>query len=369
MKGIFITYVPTEKDTTGVGKKIRGQIQAFNKNDLYCSEITMYHSTSKLMRLLYKFPFYNGAPIWKWDTCFEQIDYLYMRRPLVVSGYMIKFLKRIKKRNPFVKIIYEIPTYPYDKELYSFKFRHLLIWKDRFNRKKLHDVVDRIVTLTDDKIIFHTPTLKILNGVDLKENSVKKISRNNDETIQICAVAIFKEWHGYERVLYGLAQYYHNGGTRNIICHFVGDGSELAFYKKIVDEKQLNEHVKFYGMLKDQELISIYNQCRLSLESFGSYKKNIKISCGLKSREMLARGLPLIAGNHVDLFMDRDFPYFLEFPNNDSIIDFQKIIDFYDRIYTTESEEVVIQKIRSFAENHVDIEAGMKTVIEYIKYG
>ena len=57
MKGIFITYVPTEKDTTGVGKKIRGQIQAFNKNDLYCSEITMYHSTSKLMRLLYKFPF------------------------------------------------------------------------------------------------------------------------------------------------------------------------------------------------------------------------------------------------------------------------------------------------------------------------
>ena len=369
MKGIFITYTPTEKDTTGVGKKIRSQIQAFNKNDLYCSEITMYHSTSKLMRLLYKFPFYNGAPIWKWDTCFEQIDYLYMRRPLVVSGYMIKFLKRIKKRNPSIKIIYEIPTYPYDKELCSFKLYHLLIWKDRYNRKKLHHVIDRIATLTDDKTIFQTPALKILNGVNLKEIKRKKIKNNNDDTIHICAVAIFKEWHGYERVLYGLAQYYHNGGTMNIICHFVGDGSELALYKEIVNNEQLSNHVKFYGMLQHQKLTDIYDQCRLSLGAFGNYKLHIDISCNLKSRETLARGLPLIAGGHVDLFMDRDFPYFLEFPNNDSIIDFQKIIDFYDRIYTTESEEVVIQKIRSFAENHVDIEAGMKTVIEYIKYG
>lgn len=121
-------------------------------------------------------------------------------------------------------------------------------------------------------------------------------------------------------------------------------------------------------MLKDQELISIYNQCRLSLESFGSYKKNIKISCGLKSREMLARGLPLIAGNHVDLFMERDFPYFQNFLTMILLLIFKRLQIFMIAFILLKVKKLSYKK-SSFAENHVDIEAGMKTVIEYIKCG
>lgn len=367
MRGVFITYTPNCTDATGVGKKIRSQIEVFNNAGLNCCEVTVENNKSKFLRYFYRFPFYNGATKWKYSNQFNDIDYVYMRRPMVMTGYMIKTLKLIKKNNKKIKILMEIPTYPYDEELRGFKFSSLLIYRDRFNRRRLQKSVNKLVTLTDDKVIFDVPTIKIKNGVKVDDIKIKEDFSSKDQSINICAVAIFKEWHGYERILYGLSNYYKQGGKRKINFHFVGDGTETQTYKNIVKNESLENYVKFHGLLDGKDLDDIYNVCDLSFGSFGMYKKGIDISCDLKSREAVARGIPMVVGSKVDIFFENDFPYYLEFPNLEEIVDINKIITFHEELFGKENREDIINNIRDFAKQNVDIKIGMKDVVEYIK--
>ncbi len=250
MKGIFINYGQTcKKDKSGIGLKIRTQIKVFNEEGLNCHELVLPVRRDKLSLTLYRLPFLNISPVWKYYREFGEADYIYMRRPYVMNYYMRKVLEKIRKVNPRVKIVIEIPTYPYDAEYQKSKFKQMLLWKDKHNRVRMKGIIDYYAILTDEQKVFGIPTVKIENGIDVANIAPKKSVEPEDETIHMCAVAMFKEWHGYERFFYGLKTYYMNGGKRNIMCHFVGEGSELANYKNIVETEHLEEHVKFYGFL------------------------------------------------------------------------------------------------------------------------
>ena len=327
----------------------------------------MPYGKNKMLRFFYRIPFFNGAPQWKYNEEFNHVDFIYLRRPMIMTGFMLKVLKQIKENNKKVKIIMEIPTYPYDDEILQFKFSKVLLWKDKYNRNKFKGVIDKIATVTDDVSIFNIPTLKISNGVEIDSINQKKFIQSKDGAIHLCAVAMFKEWHGYERILYAMSRYYKNGGERIINCHFVGDGTELIKYKQIVQKENLEEVVKFYGMLNGVELDKIYDLCDLSLGSFGFYKIGLEISCNLKSREALARGIPSINGSKVDVFMENPMRYHLELSNDSSDIDLQWIIDFHDEIYSNENGETIINNIRDYAKKTVNIEAGMKNILAFLK--
>ena len=368
MYGYFLNYgASVQYDNSGIGHKIKTQIKAFNQEELNCSELVLSISKSKLLSVLYRLPFCNVLPVWKYLPEFETADYLYMRRPFVMTFFMRKVLKEIKQRNPNIKIIVEIPTYPYDQEYNSYKLRWPIIWNDRYNRKRMGRLIDYYATLTDDKKIFGIPAIKIKNGIDVESIKPKKFIKPPHNSIHICAVAMFKEWHGYERFLYGLSSYYENGGSINIICHFVGEGSELVKYKQIVAKEKLENNVIFHGFLSKNDLQNIYDISSLSLGSFGMYKINIYLSSNLKSREALARGIPMITGCETDVFQADKFKYYLEFPNDSSILDIQKIIDFHDDIYTKENGETVIANIRNYAYKTVDMQHCMQNVIQYFK--
>lgn len=78
-----------------------------------------------------------------------------------------------------MKIILEIPTYPYDGE----KINHTGIkkkkyWIEKKYRKSLYKYVDRVVTFSEDDEIFGIKTIKISNGIDLETISlIKKESK------------------------------------------------------------------------------------------------------------------------------------------------------------------------------------------------
>lgn len=366
MRGYFLTYGQSIKnDNSGISRKIRSQIKTFNESGLNCSELVIPISKNRFLSILYRIPFCNVLPIWKYVPEFSNADYLYMRRPFVMTVFMRKLLKKIRKKNLNIKIVIEIPSFPYDKEYDSYKFKWLILWNDRYNRKRMKGLVDYYATLSDDKTLFGLPTIKIKNGIDIEAIEPKKSLCTNDNTFHICAVAMFKEWHGYERFLYGLSSYYKNGGTRNIVCHFVGEGSELAKYKKIVLENSLDKYVVFHGFMSGDELQNIYDISDLALGVFGMYKKNNSLSCDLKSREALARGIPMVTGCMTDVFLTGEFKYYLEFPNDDSILDIQRIIDFRDTIYSEESGEMIIKHIRNYAYATVDMKKCMQSVIQY----
>ena len=86
----------------------------------------------------------------------------------------------------------------------------------------------------------------------------------------------------------------------------------------------------------------------------------------LKTREYLAKGLPIIAGSKVDLFINQKFDYLLEFPNDDSCIQVEQIIEFFDSIYNRSFEEINSQ-IRQYAEERCDMSSVLKPIVEFIK--
>lgn len=367
MKGYYLMVGKSSKeDYTGIGQKIRTQISNFNKEGLDCKEIVLPVSSSKLLSVLYRLPFFNVYPIWTYRNEFNEADYIYMRRPFVMNAYMRKVFETIKRNNPSCKIIVELPTYPYDAEYATYKAHWMLLLKDRFNRKRMRGLIDRFANLSGENEIFGIPTIRMSNGIDIDSIKKKSYVKAEDGAIHVCAVAAFKEWHGYERFIKGISKYYENGGDRKIICHFAGEGSELPLYKELVQRLNLDEHFVFHGYLQGKELDEIYDISEISLGSFGMYKKNLHLSCNLKSREAVARGIPMVTGCPTDIFVDSRFKYYLEFPNDSSTLDIQRIIDFRDEVYK-ESPENVIESIRQYAYENVTMEAAMKDVVGYIK--
>lgn len=365
MKGCYILFGTASADIhSGIGMKIRNQIKAFNDAGLNFGEYVLPISKSKLLSVEYRLPFTNAYPIWSCPQELKEVDYIYMRRPFVMTGAMRKVLREIKQHNPKVKIVVEIPTYPYDAEYNSFKFKSMLHWKDRYNRTKMKGLIDRFAILSEDEEVFGIPAIKIVNGIDVDGVKKRNPIYSNDGTLHICAVAGFKEWHGYERVIEGVREYYKNGGKRNLVFHFAG--GVLPEYLQLVEKYGLEEHFIFYGYKQGEELDEIYDKCTLALGSFGMYKIGINMACNLKSREAVARGIPMVTGCPTDIFVKEKYRYFLEFPNDPSVVDIKKIIDFNDEIYK-EGEETVLNTIRQYAYDNISMDTAMKDVIDFFK--
>lgn len=194
------------------------------------------------------------------------------------------------------------------------------------------------------------------------------LPQQNKQTIRLLAVATFQSYHGYERVIEGLARYDHEPTDRKIELYLVGNGEEAIKYKKMVKQYDLEKSVQFCGRRTGSDLDHIYDHMDIALGSFGMYKEKIYKSSSLKVREYLAKGMPVVCGCCDDAFeRQKDYKYCLEFPNDDSIIDMQGIVDFYKAVYESDKErEQIHREIREYAKKTVDLSVTMQPVIEYI---
>ena len=375
MKGIFLAYGDRENYlSTGVGKKVSAQLDLFNSDGMSCKlEMLDCYNSLPIDKFFLRLPFTNKSPKWTYRPEFSQVDFIYLRRPEFMTGYMIDVLKRVKGSNPEIKILLEIPTFPYDTEVAhredGLPFDLPLLWRDRYWRKKLGGCVDRIILLNreiDD--LWGIPVVHIRNGIDIKKVLPRKCASSDDKRINLIGVAMFKEWHGYERVIEGLSEYALSKGADkpDVHLYLVGEGPEVASYKKLVEENNLTETVHFCGFKSGQELDRMYDNCHIGLASFGCYKKNLEEVQDLKSREYLAKGLPIVSGCNISELDDSN-QFYLQFPNTDSAVDIDRVVQFYRELRKTKSQEDVTNEIRSFAARTVSIEAGMDQVMSYLK--
>ena len=380
LKGAYLLFYSREHHNAkenGIIRKINSQIQTFcNANinmTIIFSNVKLFGKSFKNLNIIqmlgYRLPFINPSIVFTENI--KEYDFLYMRRPPFMNSGFLYMLKKIKTEKPSIKIIMEFPTYPYDKEISDFVHYPLLI-KDRFARRHLHRYVDRIATLTDDKEIFGIPAIKIKNGYDFRSFPART-PIVKDKSINLCCVAAFMFWHGYERLLHSIHDYYKNTPIekqRKIIIHFAGEGKGAQNYQKLSEELSVMEHVRFYGKLDNAALQDLYNQVDIGVCSLGCYKKGINVSMELKSREYIAAGLPIVTGIHLDLQDYEEFvPYILEFPNNSNPVDMQKIIDFYDRLKLSSVDETtrIANYLHKTGEKYLNMDAAMKNVVDYVR--
>lgn len=300
-----------------------------------------------------------------YDYCIrEHIEFVYARSFMNASPCLANLFKKLQHAG--IHAVTEIPTYPYDLEF----SKH--IWKqplrfiiDKWFRHTLYQYMDAMVTFSDVPEIFGQRTINISNGVDFDSIPLNTPVKLDDSSLHLIAVAEVHSWHGFDRMIAGLGEYYcHSKNPRQVFFHIVGgiwSGHMIGErgFQTLIDKYNIQEKVIFHGQMYGQLLDELFNKCQFAIGSLGRHRSGITRIKTLKNREYATRGLPFIYSEQ-----DSDFdnqPYILKAPADDSPIDIQRIIDFMDH-FTIKPDE-----IRKTVE-HMTWKIQMQRVIDDVLY-
>ncbi|MCI1713966.1 glycosyltransferase [Bifidobacterium tibiigranuli] len=348
--------------TSGVDRKVQNQIEVMEQHGIVCSLRLVCIPNSITYKMQRSLPVGSNIDLWSSDGI-EDADFVYIRKIPLKSDFM-KFLQRIRKQNPDALILLEIPTYPYDGEARTVS-SHLSLLLDRHYRKYLKLYVNYVVDLFGYEQIFGIPTLHIMNGIPVTTTSMKKPSGNINDLRMVCA-ASFDFWHGIDRLLEGISKYKERGGQRQVHLTLIGQGTDQI--NRQVQHLRLEQEVTVIGPTDSNRLMQYYNQCNMGVESLARFRShNTSLNSSLKSRDYLNSGLPFFGEGMVDVFNNREYPYYYQVPSDDTPIDMEEIFKFFDSIYLNSTEEDVISRIHNFARNEVDMSVTFSNVIQAIR--
>ena len=372
-KGCYLISIAQKDESDilsyGVMKKVVAQVKVLNsKFETVLKIRNTYNERPQTLwnKIKIRLPFTAVDKAWEYSDEYAQLDFIYMRRPNIDRS-VIELFKKIKRNNPKTKIIFEIPTYPYIPEIMANGLlkESVFIIKDFVNHNLFRKYVDLITTYSPDTEIWGVKALPLKNGVDFSSISMP-IRHTKENTIEVVEVSCPNYWHGYDRFLAGMGEYYKNGGTRNIIFHMVGDGMAVPQYHKLVKEYHLEEHVIIYGNKSGEELKKIYERSFIGLDGLARHRSGNTTNSSLKSREYAAYGLPFVSSVDID-FADEDWPYVMSVPQDETPIDMNEVIRFHDSIYGGRDCNEVAKEIREYAESRCDMSVVMQPVIDFIE--
>lgn len=371
MKALFLIFHGFE-EFNGISKKIRYQVRALqecgvdvrtcylseengHKKRMIDQEILQDYGSGLKSKILKR----AGLKCIVKYVAQNNIKFIYIRSDHNTTPFLIFMLRELKRTG--VKILMEIPTYPYDLEYKGLPFAYQwVLFMDKILRNTMAKYLDKIVTFSDHKKIFGCSTIQISNGIDFNAIKLKKTATHSSKELHLIAVATIHPWHGFDRIIKGIAQYYKNKVGLNVYLHIVGQGvpSIVDQYRQITSANHIEKQVFFHGPLFGESLDEVFDQCDLAIGSLARHRSGITHIKTLKNREYAARGIPFIYSE-----IDDDFeamPYILKVPADESPIDIDNLITFYHSI-----EQTPIQ-IRESIEKTLSWKTQMQLVINGI---
>ena len=299
-----------------------------------------------------------------YDYCVrEGIEFIYARCFQNANPWLISFFKKLRKAG--IHAVTEIPTYPYDQEFKNFEWKMRMGLKvDQLFRKKLYQQMDALVTFSDAECIFGQRTIRISNGVDFDSIPLHEPLTINHE-LHLIGVAEVHDWHGFDRVMSGIGEYYRQKQVANnhqpeVFFHVVGGVHPNRMnnvFAPIINQYGLQDKIIFHGQLFGDELTKVFNRCQFAIGSLGRHRSGITVIKTLKNREYATRGIPFIYSEQ-----DSDFdhqPYVMKAPADESPIDIQRILDFMDNFHMKPED------IRSTVE-HLTWKIQMQRVVDAV---
>lgn len=374
MKILFLVYHGFS-EVSGISKKIRYQVKGlkecghdvrlcyydFSADGHRCryidGRVLKDYGMGKWAALRQRFD-YNSIL----DYCLsEGIEFVYARSFQNANPLLINFFSQLKRHG--IKAVTEIPTYPYDGEFAGATLKNKVgLFIDRLFRNRLSAQMEAMVTFSDAKTIFGQRTINISNGVDFDSIPLHRPAASCGSDLHIIGVAEVHFWHGFDRMIAGLGEYYgysqspgcspcENSGNslssetihssslpskRNIVFHIVGgiwsgdlvDNKHAPGIQTLIDKYRLQDHVVLHGQLFGEELDKVFNQCQFAVGSLGRHRSGITVIKTLKNREYATRGIPFI---YSETDSDFDFqPYVIKAPADESPVDVESILRFAD---------------------------------------
>ncbi|MDD5824663.1 MAG: glycosyltransferase family 1 protein [Prevotellaceae bacterium] len=263
----------------------------------------------------------------------NSIEMVYARSFMNASPILVRLFHKLNKRG--IKCITEIPTYPYDSEFKGYPLKYKIpLYIDKLFRKALAKKMEAIVTFSNEETIFGKRTICISNGIDLDSIPIHNPKKQND--IHLIAVAEIHYWHGFDRLVAGMGEYYKlNPDARKVFFHVVGweddRGTTSNGYltvEQTAKKYNIGQYVVNHGKLFGDKLDEVFNQCVFAIGSLGRHRSGITNIKTLKNREYAARGIPFIYSETDNDFEDK--PYIIKAPADESPVNIRQIVDFID---------------------------------------
>lgn len=373
MKLVYISrgVIIKRADVNSIGpeKKIQQQITNLNKLGVKVSQIYPRIYTTNLLldflleKIITPIKYLNQRKLYDKDTV------VYIRRehhhlsylPLLLSPRLYKVvietqtIERVEYRStlsgPLTHILYSWYNYPnmllFEKYIKSKADAIISVTNeiDKYNR-----------ALTRNKLQY----LTLGNGIDTSQIKIRTFCEFPHQQLHMLFVGYVVPWHGIDRIILGMSKY---NGSRDIYLHIVGEGLELQNLRKLVSTLHLEPRVIFHGFKSGTDLDAMFDQCHIAIGSLAGFRVNLIELSSLKSREYCARGIPFLMASK-----DADFPETWEYiqmvPADESPIDMKTVISFAERVMADPNHP---QKMRRYAEDHLDWLAKMKVLKEFLE--
>jgi glycosyltransferase involved in cell wall biosynthesis len=324
--------------SNGISKKVSYQLEALRAHGLQAHICYMDETASK-RRMIDDQVLVDYGTGWK-GKILKRIDYLSIANYVIRNNYQFVYMRSNHNANPFtiemvkrmkragIKVVMEIPTYPYDREYFNASMRRALL-PDRIFRRQLARQLDAIVTFSDDDSIFGKQTIKISNGIDFEHVRMKLPSQHPAGELHLIGVAEIHRWHGFDRVIKGMADYYRSQPKMKVFFHLIGfffSPVEEEEIKGLIKSNHLETYIILHGKQHDEQLDALFDTCDFGIGSLGRHRVGLYKMKTLKNREYAARGIPFAYAE-----TDEDFdgqPYVLKIPADETPLDIRQIINF-----------------------------------------
>ncbi len=371
MKIGYIIIEPFE--SPGVAKKVSSKIDAlsrhfenvtcysfsFSFNDKFVSEASSHFKFFKLSRIetpqffhrrfIYRFQYF-----YYYKKLYEQIyeflkneknDVYIFRYPGADLGLL--WLTR-KFKN---KIIFEHNTIEVDEMMINAHMflNNYFVRSEKYLTPFIHSYSKGIIGVTSEIAEYHAKRsfikkkfCTITNAINVSSFDLRQKLNFDRKTINIVTVigSGVKDWYGLDRFFNSLKNY---KGVYDFRLYIVGEGfdTEMAYSRKLG-----LENVYFLGKKSSDELNEIYQEMHVGMSALCLFRKNLKQAATLKVREYGLVGLPMFYA-YTEVGFDkceRFNEFFLQFPNDESLIDLDKIGDFVTRFYSDKDNPALLRK-------------------------
>lgn len=261
------------------------------------------------------------------------IEMVYARSFMNASPVLVRLFGKLNKQD--IKCVTEIPTYPYDQEFKGYPLKYKIpLYIDKIFRRALAAKMEAIVTFSNEEDIFGKRTIRISNGIDL--DSIPLHNPKKLQDIHLIAVAEIHYWHGFDRLVAGLGEYYKsNPNGRKVYFHVVGweddrgtTSNSYLTLEQMARKYGIEKYVINHGKLFGDKLDEVFNQCVFAIGSLGRHRSGITEIKTLKNREYAARGISFIYSENDSDFDDK--PYIIKAPADESPINVGEIINYID---------------------------------------
>ena len=277
----------------------------------------------------------------------------YIRR----FGMKVIFYKKcIRNISKYSKIVFELPTFPFEKTNFIKYNLHQEIecLYLKYIIKKYVNVF--AVNIQRDCKKWNN-MVEIFNGVNIENFDInKRIQRKfNNKKIKLIGIAHLNYWHGYDRIIKTIEDDDDNILDFTILSNDTDEKNKL---EKYVKQKNLNNKVHFL----EQHNINIMekiNQYDIAVGGIGYHRRGAKFDTSIKNKEYCAMGIPFII-SCTDKAFPEDFKYIYKIDANDNKIDLKKMIAWYKKIA---NEKNYIIQMYNYAKDNLSFDKSIEKIL------